>query len=266
MNSKSEILNLYKVLGETPLECLYRFKETHPEYKDMKMTYAGRLDPMAEGVLVVLAESIDAVKKQEIIENDKDYEFEILWGFETDTYDVLGLVTNVGKEPLKHFDTKIGKILTETAKKKTQEYPPYSSRTVSGKTLFNWAREGKIHEIDIPSRGIKIFNISHIHTRLLKQDAMLAEIEMKVAKVHGDFRQQEIISRWRESVDEREQVLVSLCKATVSSGTYIRSLVHTMGESMGCGATAYSIKRTRVGTWKIDEKITSYLDTPSQHD
>lgn len=252
MAKEQHILNLYKEVGETPLETLHRFKENHPEYTDVKMTYAGRLDPMAEGVLVVLAGSIDATKKQEIIDNDKEYEFEILWGFETDTYDVLGLVTNVGKEPLKHFDAKIGKILSDVASKKTQEYPPYSSKTVGGKALFNWAREGKIHEIDAPSRGIKIFNMSHIHTRLVKQSDMLAEIESKVSKVHGDFRQTEILNRWKESIDDCEQVLISLCKATVSSGTYIRSLVHTMGDSMGCGATAYSIKRTRVGQWNIE--------------
>jgi tRNA U55 pseudouridine synthase TruB len=49
------VLKLYKNVGETPLECLERFRVENSEYKDVPMTYAGRLDPMAEGVLIVLA-------------------------------------------------------------------------------------------------------------------------------------------------------------------------------------------------------------------
>ena len=48
------ILKLYKNRGETPLECINRFKKENPEYQKEKMTYAGRLDPLAEGLLLVL--------------------------------------------------------------------------------------------------------------------------------------------------------------------------------------------------------------------
>ena len=50
-----KILKLYKKEGETPLEAIERFRRKNPEYRNEKMTYAGRLDPMAEGVLLVLA-------------------------------------------------------------------------------------------------------------------------------------------------------------------------------------------------------------------
>ena len=40
--------------GETPLEALEAFRARNKKYKNEKMTYAGRLDPMAEGVLIVL--------------------------------------------------------------------------------------------------------------------------------------------------------------------------------------------------------------------
>ena len=61
-----KILTLYKKLGETPLECLNRFKKAHSEYEKIPMTYAGRLDPMAEGVLLVLAGD-KAKKKRNIL-------------------------------------------------------------------------------------------------------------------------------------------------------------------------------------------------------
>ncbi len=251
MAKVEHILILYKEIGETPLECLIRFKDSHPEYKDIKMTYAGRLDPMAEGVLVVLAGSIREEEKKEILEADKEYEFEILWGFETDTYDILGLVTSVGKEPIKNFDKKLPKLLEKVLNKKTQEYPPYSSRTVNGRSLFEWAREGRINEVDIPTRHIKVFSLSHIETRRVLQKEILSYTRDRVSKVRGDFRQEEILKKWAESVIEDEYALVSKCKAAVSSGTYIRSLAHILGKEMGSGALAYSIKRTRVGEYKL---------------
>ena len=105
MNAKSEIITLYKLVGETPLACIERFREDNPVYKQVNMTYLGRLDPMAEGVMPVLAG--DTREKQKYLDFDKTYEFEVLWGFETDTYDILGLVTKVGSIPVHHFDTKL---------------------------------------------------------------------------------------------------------------------------------------------------------------
>jgi tRNA U55 pseudouridine synthase TruB len=91
MRSKAEILKIYKNLGETPLECLYRFKADHPVYQETKMTYLGRLDPMAEGLLLVLAGNTR--DKEKYLSLDKTYEFEVLWGFESDTYDILGKIS-----------------------------------------------------------------------------------------------------------------------------------------------------------------------------
>lgn len=255
MKRDETILNLYKEVGETPLECILRFKNSHPEFRDTKMTYAGRLDPMAEGVLVVLAGNTSEVLKKEILDTDKEYQFEVLLGFETDTYDALGIVTKKEAIPVKHFDKKIPQLIQFALDRKTQAYPPYSSKTVFGKPLFAVAREGKIDEIEIPTRGIRIFSIEHIHTRLLSEEKMLQEISEKIHKVQGDFRQKDILDSWNSFYNQDEQVLVSLFRSTVSSGTYIRSLAHEFGKKVGSGALAYSIKRTRVGKYRIEESI-----------
>ena len=47
----NKILNIYKPVGISPLDAIKTLKEKYPELKDEKMTYAGRLDPLAEGVL-----------------------------------------------------------------------------------------------------------------------------------------------------------------------------------------------------------------------
>ena len=88
-----DILNLYKERGETPLECIERFRRANPEYKNVPMSYAGRLDPMAEGVLIILAGEANK-KKSDFLSLDKEYTFDVLFGFSTDTYDVLGVMAD----------------------------------------------------------------------------------------------------------------------------------------------------------------------------
>jgi tRNA pseudouridine55 synthase len=252
--AETEILQLYKNLGETPLECILRYKEEHEEKRATNMTYLGRLDPMAEGLMLVLAGNTRDKKKY--LEWDKTYEFEVLWGFETDTYDTLGLVTGMGKTPQK-LDLRMQKLIEHIQKKKTQEYPPYSSRTVGGKALHAWAREGKIDEIEIPTRQVRIFSLEHTNTRLLKSEELLAEIERRIALVQGDFRQDEILKKWKRAIELQAEMnytheyLISGFKADVSSGTYIRSLAKEMGEMLDTSACAFSIRRTRVGEYVL---------------
>ena len=86
-----ELLLLNKDVSETPLECLERFRGENPEYANIKMTYAGRLDPMASGLLVVLAGGM-VQKKEEFLKLPKTYEATVVLGIESDTFDCLGIV------------------------------------------------------------------------------------------------------------------------------------------------------------------------------
>lgn len=52
--------------------------------------------------------------------------------------------------------------------------------------------------------------------------------------------------------------------AHVSSGTYIRSLVHDIGERLGTGAYMSGLRRTSVGKWKLEEAVT--IETLMQAD
>lgn len=40
-----------------------------------------------------------------------------------------------------------------------------------------------------------------------------------------------------------------------SSGTYIRSIAHEIGEKLGCGAHLESLRRTRIGEFRVEEAI-----------
>ena len=45
-----KILSINKPLGMTPLQTITALKKKHPEYQNEKITYAGRLDPLARGL------------------------------------------------------------------------------------------------------------------------------------------------------------------------------------------------------------------------
>ncbi len=252
-----KVLNLYKKCGETPLECILRFKKDNPEYEEVKMTYAGRLDPLAEGVLLVLAG--DAVhKKDEFLNLDKEYEVDVLFGVSTDTYDVLGLVDyeclsslrmrgpmdsrlhgndNADEESLKSF---LGKNVFE--------YPLYSSKTVNGKPLFSIARQGGLDDIEIPEREMEIHDLQFLGWKDINSKDLLKNIEKKISEVRGDFRQEEILEKWREFLHANNfNFKIAKIKAEVSSGTYMRTLAHEWGKALGVPALAFHIVRTRVG-------------------
>ena len=44
-------------------------------------------------------------------------------------------------------------------------------------------------------------------------------------------------------------------RAQVSSGTYIRALAHDIGASLGCGAYLEELRRTAVGTYKVEDAL-----------
>lgn len=41
-----------------------------------------------------------------------------------------------------------------------------------------------------------------------------------------------------------------------STGTYIRSLAHDIGEALGCGAYLSALRRTHIGTYRVEDAVT----------
>ena len=81
---------IWKKWGETPLEALERLRVHLGIAKDIPMTYAGRLDPAVEGLLVILVGD-ECKKKDNYTKLRKTYSAEILIGVATDSYDLLGI-------------------------------------------------------------------------------------------------------------------------------------------------------------------------------
>ncbi len=263
------VIHAYKERGETPLDVIKRLKNENGDLKHTPMTYAGRLDPLAEGLIIVLTGD-DCMKKDEYTNLNKQYEVTVLFGFATDTYDLLGIVKNqsqnsqivrrvgapgerVKRQQFENSDFGIQKILKNFTGKIEQKYPPYSSRTVDGKPLWAWAREGRLDEITIPTHQVYVSNIEIINESQISKDELSIYIKNEIAKIAGDFRQEEILKSWDEVLKntDQENFLCVKLRIDCGSGTYVRVIAHELGEALGIGALAMHIKRTKIGDYTI---------------
>ncbi len=244
------MLNLYKKIGETPLECLNRFRIFNPAYKNTTLSYAGRLDPMAEGVLLVM-EGDENKRRDTYLNFDKEYETEIVFGVSTDTFDLLGLVSScVGSA----FDASYAHTLIDGMPRSfDQEYPPYSSKTVGGVPLFELARKGV--SFILPKKHVSLSRSTVLSVRSLSSLELLNCVEGKIALVTGDFRQEAIGARWREVLSKEYSFVVLKLSLVASSGFYVRTFADVLGKKVGCGATVLSIKRMRAGTYTVGDSL-----------
>ncbi len=239
---------LYKERGETLAVLLERFRIERNLAPDTKLTYAGRLDPMAEGVVLVLAGE-DRFQKDKLLGLEKTYTVDVLLGIGSDTHDPLGIVTDPVSKDISESEIKeiVQKMHTITQ----LPYPMYSSVPVKGQALFVHARAGR--EVDIPIKNVHIKQVmlKSIKNREVKD--LATDAIRDIEKVVGDFRQQEIIGRWVEIASKYSNIALPVIQLTItaSSGTYMRSLAAWMGEQLGVPAMAYRIIRTAIGSYSV---------------
>lgn len=244
------IYPIYKERGETLSMLLQRFRKIHNLDGKVLLTYAGRLDPMADGVVIVLAGDA-RFQKDKMLGLDKVYEMKILCGVATDSLDVLGMIEKVEIEDIK--DSRIKDVVGQIKDIKVLPYPLYSSRPVNGKPLFVHARAGR--DVEVPDKKVKIFEVELLSIEKENLGDVVSKIENDIEKVVGDFRQEEIKKSWQNALEKygNENVVMINIRAKVSSGTYMRSLAKWVGDKLGLPAIAYSITRLKVGDYSYTE-------------
>jgi tRNA pseudouridine55 synthase len=255
---------LWKEEGETPLAALTRFKlAAPPQIAALPMTYAGRLDPLASGVLPVIAGDITEAAKQELLNTPKEYEVDILFGVSSDTDDPLGIVRFVGaakdgeEELARTFIQGLGGPIV-------QDYPAYSSAVHDGLPLWQHAREGRFPE---KQRESYVYKATAGATSSCSVAHIADEAARRIHSVSGDFRQEEVLASWEDVCARHSSQYVTIMPASlqVGSGFYVRALARMIGEQVGCGALAWRIVRTRVGrfgegdAWRHGEDTEAFL-------
>mgnify|MGYP000988432472 CR=1 FL=1 len=183
--------------------------------KSNKVGHAGTLDPIAEGLLIVMVNNATKFSDN-LMKRDKEYFVELELGYETATYDTEGEITEKYEGNLNISDEKILEVINSFTGEIMQVPPMYSAIKINGEKLYELARKGI--EVEREARKVKIYSIREIH------------VENK-----GKCR----ISFYTE----------------VSSGTYIRSLVRDIGRKLGVYATMTRLVRTKIDRYSIEESV-----------
>lgn len=260
----NQILVLNKREGQTPLEVIESYRQHHPEYVGIPMAYAGRLDPMAYGLIIILCG--DACKERtKYLELDKEYEFEVLLGFESDTGDILGIVS-LGSQlatgtDIDHYG--VSQVIYSLQGRQEFPYPVFSSKTVQGKPLFLWALEKRTHEIAIPTRESVIYSLEFMGARTITKQDIISQVHQRIShvttvtdtgkKLGMDFRRVEVLASWDASladVPADQNYVILQFRCLCSSGTYMRTLAQYVGNRMGTKGLAWSIHRTEIGVYR----------------
>lgn len=236
---------------------LSRFKTAYPIYKDIPASYAGRLDPMAAGKLLVLLG--EECKKQERYTSlDKEYVIEVLLGVGSDTGDALGIVEQ-GAVMRSVDDARIRTVLKKEVGAHQRAYPAYSSKTVNGKPLFLHALLGTLGDITIPEHEERIYSCSLMASEEVPVGVLEKRIEAFLSKaptsdepskmLGADFRIDAVRASWKKVFLEpaAPQYFILRLRIACASGTYMRSLAGRIGASLGTNALALSITRTKIG-------------------
>lgn len=250
---------LEKRVGQTPLQAVEAFKAANSEYLAVPMAYAGRLDPMASGKLLVLMG--EECKKQEDYHSlDKEYQFEVLLGSSSDTGDILGLVDWNQKTDIS--ENELRSVAHALVGPLSLPYPKFSSRTVKGKPLHMWTLEDRLDEIDIPSANTDIYKlkltnlrreqVSRVYEDASKKIELIAPVTEESKALGRDFRRSEVRVAWRVWFEHHRDLSVQIATFTcvASSGTYMRSLSEEIGRRLGVSALAYSIHRSQIGVYR----------------
>ncbi|MBS9337187.1 tRNA pseudouridine(55) synthase TruB [Fructobacillus parabroussonetiae] len=182
-----------------------------------KIGHAGTLDPNVDGVLVVALGK--ATKLIDLLQTrPKTYRGTVTFGYATESQDADGAV--VEEKPLTEAldEDKLQAAFSALEGDIVQVPPIYSAVKVNGKRLYEYARAGE--EVTLPKRSATIYRF--------RPSSRLRWVEGKPY----------------QSID---------FEATVSKGTYIRTLAYDLGQSLGLPATMTKLTRTSGSGFDLSE-------------
>lgn len=193
-------------------------------FQTKKIGHAGTLDPLATGLLVLLLGREYTKRQTEFLHADKTYYCEARFGMETDSYDTDGTV--LADRPwseIQHLtDAAIQDAVEDLTGTIEQQVPPYSAVKVDGEKLYELARQGRLDELDtLPSREVTVHEFE------------LVELNR----------------------DELQGFLTASFRIRCSSGTYVRSLIHDLGQAVAVGATVTALRREEIDAFDVDDAI-----------
>ena len=186
-----------------------------------RVGHGGTLDPLATGVLPIAIGEATKLAGH-MLDATKAYDFTIAFGAQTDTLDLEGKVIATSE----HVPTRrdLDAVLPRFTGPIEQVPPAYSALKVDGKRAYALARAGE--EVVLKTRAVTVL-----------------ALEVKEEGSHSDPLPSITLS------------------ATVSKGTYIRSLARDIALALGTVGHVTMLRRTRAGPFGLEQAISlDFLD------
>ena len=200
-----------------------------------KVGHGGTLDPLASGVLpIALGEATKLAGR--MLDATKAYDFTIAFGGETDTLDAEGEV--VATSDLRPSLGQVHAVLPAFTGSIAQVPPAYSALKIAGKPAYARARAGE--ELEMAPRRVTI------HSLTLRHPELVSGSNSSAAEQSPERMLKQV------QHDGLEEITLS---ATVSKGTYIRSLARDIAQALGTVGHVTMLRRTRAGAFGLDEAI-----------
>ena len=212
MEQQHGILVLNKPKGLSSAQTIARIKRLGQK----KIGHAGTLDPMATGVLLVLLGNATKLSGYLLEGGVKTYGGTLRLGVKTDTWDAEGSI--VSETKLQEEDLLPGSVLEQAARREVTAWLNVTEQPVP------------------PYSAAK-----HQGQPLYKLARAGMEVPAKVKSIHVSYAD----VQWVNMPDVRFRV-------TCSSGSYIRSLAHSLGIRLGCGAMLTELTRVYSHPFGLD--------------
>src|SRR5690349_23198882 len=196
-----------------------------------KVGHGGTLDPLASGVLpIALGEATKLCGR--MLDATKAYDFTVRLGEETDTLDAEGQA--VATSDVRPTANEVASILPRFTGPIEQIPPAYSALKIEGKAAYARARAGE--QVEMKSRKVTIHSLT-----------VRAEL---VEALPFSLQEQA-----NPSTSSGRTVAEITLSATVSKGTYIRSLARDIAHALGTVGHVSYLRRTRAGPFGLDKAV-----------
>ena len=201
-----------------------------------KVGHGGTLDPLASGVLpIALGEATKVAGR--MLDATKTYDFTIRFGEETDTLDAEGQV--IASSDARPTAGQIEAILPRFTGEIEQIPPAYSALKIDGKAAYARARAGE--DVELNARSATISSLTLRHPELVSGSTSPPTAPS---------------SEWMlKQVQHDGIVEEATLSATVSKGTYIRSLARDIARALGTVGHVSYLRRTRAGPFGLESAI-----------
>ncbi len=179
--------------------------------------HLGTLDPMATGLLPLLLGKWTRLAKF-YGSLPKTYTGVIRFGYATDTYDAEGV--QAGEPVRPEFSIETLRDLAKAFLGQREQMPPaFSAKKVGGKAAYALARAGETPILRAVTITVDNFTIDTLEQR--DDGTFDASFMLKI-----------------------------------SSGGYVRSVAHALGQQLGCGAHLAALRRVGAGDFTLEQAMT----------